>query len=642
MTMLPGGYMGKILQVDLTTRRSRTEPLDRTLAEQYWGGHGFGIRLFYDLVDPAVDPLAPENPLIFAVGPFVGTPIPLSGRHSVVAKSPLTGIWGEGDVGGKWGMALKAAGYDVLIVTGAADRPVYLWISEDAVAIREAGHLWGLDAFAAEETIRRETHAKAVTGTIGVAGERLLPIAAIVFDGHDARMAGRGGLGAVMGAKRLKGIAAYGRGATPVRDPAALKQSIKAVAGDIVQRTMALKDFGTAGGVLPSNELGDLPIRNWRGGLWTEGAQRISGQRMTETILKGKYYCGSCIVGCGRVVEVDSPAHGKIAGAGPEYETLAGFGSMVLVDDLEALALANELANRAGIDTISAGNIAGFAFEAFERGLITQADTGGRELRWGDADAMLWLVRALGTGEPEMAHLLAHGVRRAAEALGGGAEAFAVHVKGMEPPFHDPRAFSSLAVGYATSPNGASHWAATHVIEGKVALPELGYPSQVDRFATVGKGILTAKMQDYIGTFHTLRLCRFLIRIGARPVLDWYRHVTGREVDLDELMRVGARMSNLKRVFNVRCGITRKDDTLPPRLLKEPRPEGGAAGYLPDLETMLAEYYDYRGWDADGVPRPETLERLGLGSEVADLPRAEPSGIAAPEPRTEAGGRRAP
>jgi aldehyde:ferredoxin oxidoreductase len=620
--MLPGGYMGKILRVDLTTRRWTTDPLDRTLTEQYWGGHGFGIRLLYDMVDPAVDPLAPENPLIFAVGPFVGTAIPLSGRHSVVAKSPLTGIWGEGDVGGKWGMALKAAGYDVLIVTGAADRPVYLWITEEGTGIRDAGHVWGLDAFEADEVIRRETHPKAVTGTIGVAGERLLPIAAIVFDGHDARMAGRGGLGAVMGAKRLKGIAAHGRCTNPIRDPAGLKQSIKAVAGDIVQRTMALKDFGTAGGVLPSNELGDLPIQNWRGGLWTEGAQRISGQRMTETILKRKYYCGSCIVGCGRVVEVDSTAYGKIAGAGPEYETLAGFGSMVLVDDLEALALANEMANRAGIDTISAGNIAGFAFEAFERGLITTADTDGRELRWGDANAMLWLVHALGTGEPEVSHLLAQGVRRAAAALGNGAEAFAVHVKGMEPPFHDPRAFSSLAVGYATSPNGASHWAATHVIEGKVALPELGYPSQVDRFATVGKGILTSKMQDYIGTFHTLRLCRFLIRIGAKPVLEWYRCVTGRDVDLDELMRVGARMSNLKRLFNVRCGIRRKDDTLPPRLLREPRPEGGAAGYLPDLETMLAEYYDYRGWDADGVPRHDTLVQVGLGHEAADLPSA--------------------
>ena len=614
--------MGKILRVDLTTRRWTTDPLDRTLTEQYWGGHGFGIRLLYDMVDPAVDPLAPENPLIFAVGPFVGTAIPLSGRHSVVAKSPLTGIWGEGDVGGKWGMALKAAGYDVLIVTGAADRPVYLWITDEGTGIRDAGHVWGLDAFEADEVIRRETHPKAVTGTIGVAGERLLPIAAIVFDGHDARMAGRGGLGAVMGAKRLKGIAAHGRCPNPIRDPAGLKQSIKAVAGDIVQRTMALKDFGTASGVLPSNELGDLPIQNWRGGLWTEGAQRISGQRMAETILKAKYYCGSCIVGCGRVVEVDSPAHGKIAGAGPEYETLAGFGSMVLVDDLEALALANEMANRAGIDTISAGNIAGFAFEAFERGLITTADTDGRELRWGDANAMLWLVHALGTGEPEVSHLLAQGVRRAAAALGNGAEAFAVHVKGMEPPFHDPRAFSSLAVGYATSPNGASHWAATHVIEGKVALPELGYPSQVDRFATVGKGILTSKMQDYIGTFHTLRLCRFLIRIGAKPVLEWYRCVTGRDVDLDELMRVGARMSNLKRLFNVRCGIRRKDDTLPPRLLREPRPEGGAAGYLPDLETMLAEYYDYRGWDADGVPRHDTLVQVGLGHEAADLPSA--------------------
>jgi aldehyde:ferredoxin oxidoreductase len=617
---LPGGYMGKILQVDLSTRRSRIEPLDRALVEQYWGGHGFGIRLFYDLVDPAVDPLAPENPLIFAAGPFVGTPIPLSGRHSVVAKSPLTGIWGEGDVGGKWGTALKAAGYDVLIITGAADRPVYLWINEEGVAIREAGHLWGLDAFAADGAIRAETHAKAVTGTIGPAGERLLPIAAIVFDGHDARMAGRGGLGAVMGAKRLKGIAAYGRAPNPVRDPAGLKQAIKAVAGDIVQRTMALKDFGTASGVLPSNELGDLPIQNWRGGLWTEGAQRISGQRMTEAILKAKYYCGSCIVGCGRVVQVDSPTYGKVAGAGPEYETLAGFGSMVLVDDLEALALANELANRAGIDTISAGNIAGFAFEAFERGLLTTADIGGRELRWGDADAMLWLVRALGTGEPEIGQLLAQGVRRAAASLGNGAEAFAVHVKGMEPPFHDPRAFSSLAVGYATSPHGASHWAATHVIEGKVALPELGYPTQVDRFATVGKGILTAKMQDYIGTFHTLRLCRFLIRIGAKPVLEWYRCVTGRDVDLDELMTVGARMSNLKRIFNIRCGITRKDDTLPTRLLMEPRPEGGAAGYLPDLETMLAEYYEYRGWDTNGVPRPETLAALGLGPEAAGLP----------------------
>lgn len=359
--------------------------------------------------------------------------------------------------------------------------------------------------------------------------------------------------------------------------------------------------------------VGDLPIRNWTQGSWADEAARISGQRMAATILTGKYYCGSCVVGCGREVEVGDGPY-RVHGAGPEYETLACLGSLCLVDDLHAIAHANELCNRFGLDTISTGATIAFAMECYERGLIRAADAGGLPLRWGDAAIMVRLVEMIGRREG-IGDLLADGVRRAAERIGGLAPEFAIYAKGLEFPAHDPRAYNSLALAYATSNRGACHLQAyTHQFERAVTLPELGFQEVQNRFGTDDKGRLVAVGQDLMCMMDSLKLCKFILLGGVKPtqMLDWLNTVTGWEMDLAEFMRCGERIWNLKRLFNVRCGVSRKDDLIPSRILTHRRGSGGAAENLPPLGPMLAEYYAYRGWDAEGIPTAARLQALDI------------------------------
>jgi len=620
--MLSGGYMGRLLSVDLSEQRVEELPLpSEEILRAYYGGAGLGVRLLYDDPGPHVDPLGPENVLLFLTGPLTGTRVPLSGRHAVCARSPLTGVWGESDIGGTFGTALKRAGYDGVIVRGAAEKPVYLWITEDGAEIRDAGHLWGRDYYETDELLRAETHPKAVTHGIGQAGERLCRIAAVMSDGRDGRAAGRTGLGAVMGSKRLKALVAYGTRQIPVADPEALAASIKARGTGIRGKMENYTLFGSAGGVEANARLADMPAHNWTVGDWTAHAPKISGQRMAETILIGRYYCGACIVGCGRRVRVVDSPWGNVDGGGPEYEAMAGLGSMVGVDDLYAVARANELCNRYGIDVISCGGVMGFAIEAFEKGLLTAADTGGLELRWSDPNVLLTLVELIGRREG-IGALLGEGVKRAAERIGGVAAEFALEVKGLELPYHDPRALSSLAVSYATMPRGACHRGNTHGLE-RYGVPELGYPEPLPRHATTGKGVAVARMQDYQGLFNALKLCQFMTpAIAISDIVRWLNAVTGWDVTLPELLTAGERMNNLKRMYNVRLGLSRKDDALPARVLMEAFTEGGSAGYLPDFVAMLNEYYDYRGWTRDGIPTGGRLRALGLDREIADLPPA--------------------
>ncbi len=614
---MPGGYMGRFLRVDLTTRRVADETIPEATLRAYIGGSGLGSRVLFDETTRTTDPLGPENRLLFLTGPLTGTTIPTSGRHAVVAKSPL-GMWGEADCGGTFGYELKRAGIDGIIFEGQADQPVYLLIADGAASLEDARELWGRDTFETQDILRARHGDRMVVTCIGPGGERLAPIAAILNDGRNARPAARGGLGAVMGSKRLKAIGVTGTRRPVVVHDDKLRPLVRQMTLHIKEKTQSLRDYGTAGGVLPSAAIGDMPIQNWRRGTWREGVEKLSGQAMAETILTGRYFCKACTIGSGREIEIKDGPYAGVKGAGPEYETLAGLGSMCLVDDLKAVSKANELCNRYGIDTMSTGAVIAFAIEAFERGLLRLSDVDGLDLSWGNAATVIALVEKIGKREG-VGDLLANGVRFVAKKLGGEAYKFALEVKGLELAYHDPRSLSSLAAAYATYSRGACHRSYSHYLE-RNTLPELGFEKPLDRHATERKGIAAAVMQDYGGLYNSLKLCQFIMRgVTVQEVVDCLNYVTGWDMDIGEFMRAGERASNLKRLYNVRLGMSRKDDTLPYRILNEALPDGGAANYLPDLEAMLDEYYDYRGWTGDGIPTRAKLEALGLGTDGASL-----------------------
>jgi aldehyde:ferredoxin oxidoreductase len=606
------GYFSKILEIDLDTGSHKIADIPDALLRDTIGGSGLGAKLLFDRTGKETDPLGPDNRLIFAAGPFTGTKIPSTGRHAIVGKSPLTGIFAESDVGGRWGTRLRGAGLDILEIRGASARTVIIVIDEDRVEIEDGSHLWGLDAYETADALR-ETHGpKAEVAAIGPAGERQVLMASVMHDGRHGRAAGRCGLGAVMGAKQVKAIVVLGNRKAPVADPDGLKAHVREMLGRIKASSAYLRQYGTSGGLMCLEASGDMPIQNFARGSWPN-AEKLTGERLAETYLKGRYACGACPIGCGREVAFRTDRYTVEKGAGPEYESLASLGAYCLVDDLAAVCKANDLCNRYGMDTISVGAAVAFAMEAFDRGLITETDLGGMALRWGDADAMLETVRLIGEKEG-FGRILGQGVKKAAEHIGPEAAAFAVHVKGLELPAHDPRAYFSSAVSYATSNRGGCHLAGlTHALEGSLAIPELGYPQPLDRFTTSGKGVMAAKMQNLMGLLDSLKICKFVLYAGVTvsDLLTCLRLTTGWEGDLPDFLRTGERIFNLKRLYNLRCGVRSSDDALPPRMTT-PLREGGAKGRTPDLERMLAEYYDFRGWDETGAPTPEKLAELGL------------------------------
>ncbi|MFB0507756.1 MAG: aldehyde ferredoxin oxidoreductase family protein [Thermodesulfobacteriota bacterium] len=613
------GYANKILRVDLSTSKIYIENLDEELARQFIGGSGLGAKYLYEMTDERTDQLGPENPLIFMTGPFTGTAVPLSGRHAVVSGSPLTGIFGESDVGGTWGANLKKAEFDGIIVTGKSEKPIYLWVHDGQWELRDASHLWGKDTYEVDPILKGETSEKAVVTTIGQAGENQVSLAAVMTDGKDGRTAGRCGLGAVMGSKNLKAIVVCGTGDVPVYDSESVARLAKEYGPQINKNMENFRKYGTAGSLSLFESMGTLPLQNWKFvGRWEESAEKINGITMSETVLTGRYFCHSCIVGCGRTVKVTSGTYAGVDGAGPEYETLALLGSNCLIDDLEALCFANELCNRYGLDTISTGGVIAFGMEAYEKGLITREDTHGIELRWGKTEAMIEMIKMIaqkkGFGE-----ILGRGVRRASDELGKNSVEFAMHVKGLDLPAHDPRAYNAGAVGYATSSRGACHLAGlSHTFERTLKAPEIGIPEPVDRFHVEGKGIIAAKSQNLMGMMDSLKLCKFILfgGITITDILKWYHHVTGGEMTADDFMKTGERIFNLKRLYNVRRGISRKDDSLPFRSLTFKRMGKGLTPNLPPLGQMLSEYYEYRGWSEDGIPTAEKLKQLGLWRDV--------------------------
>jgi aldehyde:ferredoxin oxidoreductase len=609
------GYVGKILNIDLTHSKVHSEAMREDWTESFIGGSGLGAKYLYEMTDETTDPLGPENPLIFMTGPFTGTSVPLSGRHAVVSRSPLTGIFGESDVGGSWGAFLKKAGYDGIRITGKSEKPVYIWINDEKVEIRDASHFWGRDTYDMDPLLKAETHEDAVISAIGQAGENQVLLASIMTDGRDGRAAGRCGMGAVMGSKHLKAIAVYGSRKVEVSHSQEVARLQKEYSAMINKNAENFRKYGTAGSLSVFEAMGTLPLQNWKYvGRWEESAERINGFTMSETVLTGRYFCDACILGCGRRVKIDQGPYAGVDGAGPEYETLALLGSNCLIDDLEALCYANELCNRFGLDTISTGGVIAFGMEAFEKGLITREDTGGIELRWGCNGALIEMIKMIaykkGFGE-----VLGKGVKKASGVIGKNSLEFAPHIKGLELPAHDPRGYNAGATGFATSSRGACHLSGlSHTFERVLKSPEMGIPEPLDRYQVEGKGILAAKSQNLMGMLDSLKLCKFILFGGVTitDIVKWYHLVTGREMTIDDFIKTGERIFNLKRLYNVRLGISRKDDTLPFRHLTFKRVGKGLTPNLPPLGQMLSEYYDYRGWSEEGIPIPEKIEELGI------------------------------
>jgi len=607
-------YAGRFLRIDLTHGAQRVERIDDRDVRRFLLGSGLAAKIYHEEMDPDLDPLHPASPLLTFSGALTGTFAPTASRSSWCGRSPLTGVWNEANMGGHWGAELRFAGLDGLIVTGRAAEPAYLWIHDGQAEIRPAGSLWGLDHFESCERLRAETDPKAQVAGIGPAGEALVRLASVMQGGQGhARAAGRGGMGALLGSKNLKAIVVRGQDRPTYPDLKAFRSFVKAMNEFIQGNSVALSQYGTAGGVPGTEMTGDLPLKNWTLGSW-EAASRISGQQIAEAILDRHTHCYACPIGCGKNIKIEAGPYAGVAGHGPEYETLAGFGGNCQCDDLNAICRMNDLCNRYGLDTISTSAVLAFAMEAYDRGLVSRQDLGGLDLTWGNAEAMIAAIHAIARREGCGA-LLADGVRAAAARLGPAAGAFAIHVKGLELPFHDPRAFVSMAITYATCARGACHLDSLAYYLGYGIRWEDWYnPLQYDKHDSTGQGIVAMDFQNYMAVFNPLGLCKFIAKgkVSPRMAADLVNAALGWDWTAADLLHTGERLFNLKRLINLRLGVTRADDTLPRRMLAEPRPSGMAAGVLPDLDRMLREYYQARGWTAEGVPTAERLAALGL------------------------------
>jgi aldehyde:ferredoxin oxidoreductase len=615
------GWWGKLLEIDLNQRKTKVREISPEEMKIYSGGSGLAARILFDEFDD-YDPLSEEAPILFMAGLLTGTPVPSASRSTVCARSPLTGIWDESNVGGYWGAELKSAGWDGILVQGISKNPVYLYITDDGVEIRNASDLWGKDTFETEDSIRALTDAKAKVASIGPAGEKKILISAIMFDGKLGRAAGRGGMGAVMGSKNLKAIAVRGHQRVPVHDLSALKLLLKTEIPVIREKAAGMTKLGTAGGVQAVEAWGDLPIKNWRLGSWEEGAIKTTAQTWLPKTLASHHTCYGCPIRCSKLIRLDTGPYAGIYGHFPEYETLAGFGGNCLNDDVEVIMAANDLCNRYGLDTISASAGVAFAMELYEKGIISTSDTDGLEVLWGDANSILTLTRQMAEGKG-FGKILGEGTRNAALKIGKNTIEYSIQVKGLEFAFHDPRAFTSMAANYATENRGACHLGAlTYFLGRGIKVPDLGYTEPPDALSNEGKGKIAYDMQNYMSIFNPMGLCKFLFlaSVGPTQIAGWVRAVTGWDVSGDELMEMGQRLFSLKRMYNVRLGISRKDDTLPPRLMDHARPSGKSQGSLPHLGKMLDEYYKLRGWSEEGIPAPKTLEKLGLGWTKDALP----------------------
>ncbi len=603
------GWHGRLLRVDLTERTASIETIDPKICRDFIGGRGVAMYYLAKEVDPLVDPLSPENKLIFATGPLTATPAPTGNRYMVVTKSPLTGAITHSNSGGDFPTWMKRTGFDLFLFEGKADSPVYLWVNEDQVEIRPADHVWGKDVPTTTDALLAETHPEARVACIGPAGENLVLMAAIMNDKH--RAAARSGVGAVMGSKLLKAVVAFGNKNPPMADEAGMRNlsvTISKEVGVDVKKGSNLREYGTAYVPQVTNTLGILPTRNFLQGTF-EATSQIDGVALKNTYLIRHTPCYRCPISCGRLTEVPEGKY-KGKGEGPEYETIASLGSACGVSDLAAITRANYWCNELGLDTISTGMTIAAAMEMYEKGYLTEEQI-GQPLRFGDADAMIAMIQKMAYRQG-FGNELAEGSYRLCRKYGH--PEIAVTARKQEFPGYDPRGSQGMGLLYATSNKGASH------MEGDVAYEEVfGVPVKIDPLTTEGKAALVARFQDAFALIDSSGLCVFLaVRyVFNKDVMIWpirltqlMNHTTGANYTPEEIMKAAERIYNLERVFILKAGST--EDTLPPRMLQEPLPDGPAKGKVVELDKMLPEFYRIRGWDEHGVPTREKLAELEL------------------------------
>ena len=618
------GVAGKILRVNLTTQSITTDEPDEEFYRTYLGGAGFVAYYLLREVPPGIDPLSPENKLIFAFGPMTGLPMPGATRNCVGAKSPLTGGFSKSEVGGFWPMAAKQAGYDAIIIEGKSESPVYVMLTDEAVEIRDAGHLWGRSVMETHDTLIEETGISRLrTCSIGIGGENMVRYACVINDLKDA--AGRGGLGAVMGSKNLKTIAAAGKWKPQPADPERIREltlNMNSNFLDVPIFAKSLHEVGTGehSQMVGGNAVGNMPSHNF-GRNDFPAVEKITATTAMEEHGAGMLACAACAVRCKKTVQLNEPWNVDPRNGGPEYESLAALGSSCGVDDLPSIIKANELANLYSLDTISLGVSIAFGMECFEKEILTREDTGGIDLRFGNAEAMLQMVEAIARREG-IGDLLANGVKAASEALGQGTDEFAIHVKGLEIPMHDPRVKQGLGVVYAVEAAGADHCAGMHDTAATQDGPGFEHFRSMGAIRPLPANDLSADKVANQKAAHTYSMFRDSVVVcqfvpwTIEEQVEIIRAVTGWSYSVREALMLGQRVATLGRIFNLREGITAETDTLPRRMF-QPTPTGGLKNGGIDQEKMqdaISLFYGMMGWDEQtGMPTRAHLGELGIG-----------------------------
>ena len=605
------GYHGRFLDVDLGAGTTRDLPLGEDYLKKYIGGATLAAALVYDRVSEDRDPLSPQSPLAFSTGPFTGSPIPMVSRYVACGVSPLTGFWGEATSGGNFPFRLKGSGFDGIIVTGRSERPVYLWLKDGRAEIRDASHLWGKDSYETQKLIKDELgDANISVACIAAGGERQIRYACIMND--KGRSAGRCGMGALMGSKNLKAVAAVGNSKPPLADAgkvrALAKQALTAINGNMI--SVAFREYGTLMYMDMGMMLGDVPTKYFTKSVFP--VEKLTGEAFRQAYTIKNHACRGCPIGCGRLLKNFKPG---LDVDGPEYETAAAFGPLCLNTDLDSIVEANHLCNVNGLDTISTGVSIAYAIYLYELGVLSK-DLVGLELGWGDGRAILELVNMI-VSQEGFGKILGQGTLAMAREFGRD-DGEAAQVKGLEMPMHEGRAFHGLAVSYATGPRGACHLKGDYynVDLGNLVAEYMILPS--DRHSSDRKGEFAAKFQSLKDLFDALTLCKFA-PIAPTMICDILNAVTGWEYTPAELLATGDRSMNIKRAVSVKRGLTRQQDCLPEICLR-PLDEGTSADLVPDMEKMLREYYDSRSWVWEtGRPSKEKLLELGLPQVAKDL-----------------------
>jgi len=614
-----GGYVGKIGFVNLSNGEIREQELDEKLARDFIGGHGLGARILFEMQKGGIDPLGPDNILGFVTGPLTGTPVPTGSRYMVVCKSPLTGGWGDANSGGFFGPELKFAGWDAIFVSGIAPKPSYLMITNAGIEIRDASHLWGKDTIETEEALAKEIgDAKVRVACIGPASEKLSLISGICND--KGRYAGRSGVGAVMGSKKLKAVVARGKGKVALADSGMVKQLYQEFSKKMreVAFVQTLMKSGTCGNTAALVGSGASPVKNWllTGTETFPTVDKIDGDNIIKYETK-KYGCYSCPIRCGGITTVPSGKYPVSETHKPEYETVAAFGNMCFNDEVDSIFKLNDMCNRGGLDTISAGSVIAFAMECYEHGIITKADTDGIDLTWGNAEAMIAMTEKIiyreGFGD-----VLADGVKVAAEKIGKGAEKYAMHIGGQEPGLHNATFLPGRGTGFVAEPTPGRHTAGapyTRCDTNTAAGPykELQF-SGFEKYQYTGKGQAAAVATNYWQVGTSTGMCLMPFMSGVFPLLEFVKAVTGWDMSVSETLETGARIQTLRQLFNVREGITPSDFRLPDRMVGiPPKSEGPLREITIDIETLTREYREAMEWDPKtGQPSEACLTRLGL------------------------------